>query len=82
MSDTYYFIVYEHVSKPDRSTSKGNRILKNVHPVVWAAGSGEVYNRHFSMNLLFWAEISKEIVENKNVRKMFGIEEYAGDDQD
>jgi hypothetical protein len=58
MPDVYYFVVWERIDKRTfKATNPSNTILRNIHPVEWAARRIPKYDEYFLTTLLFWAEI-------------------------
>ena len=69
----YYFVVYENVFRDeDRESIRSNVILRDIHPVVWAAKPEVAYREYFITRLLFWSEIPSGIATRKEVMKVFG----------
>lgn len=68
-----YEMSYEGKRKPDMTL---NVILRNTHPVVWAANPPEASsNSGLITRLRFFAEIPEYIANDPTVAKWCGIEE-------
>ena len=73
--DVYYFVVWRSRRFSDASRER-NTILKNIHPVLWAAQPAESYRKAgFQTDLLFWAEIPEAVATVPGVKGYFNIED-------
>ena len=71
---TYYFVSYENARSGDPDPTKSCVILKDIHPLVWAARAPEKYSKFFLTRLLLFAEIPAEVAESEEVQRWCGIE--------
>lgn len=70
--DTYYFVVCEYRSKGGETVIKlSNCILKDIHPLVWAASADQLFYKFFTIYILFWEAIPESIALDPNVQKYF-----------
>lgn len=62
--DTYYFIVIQHIdTRTYKASNPSNIILRNTHPVVWAARPEPKYDEFYLTTLLFWTEIPEDVAK-------------------
>lgn len=72
----YYFVVWEaHDKKTGKARTISNTIIKDTHPLVWAASPPEPYSQHYITYLRFWEEISEQFVNEIREKHYFNIEE-------
>lgn len=69
----YYFVSY--YNHYDTGGNGANTILKNIHPVIWAATHPYKFSSPVIIHLCFWAEIDEAIALNPDVAKAFGLTE-------
>jgi hypothetical protein len=78
MSDKYYFVVWTSHKKKQASEAHpriSNSILKNIHPVSWAANPPEVYDKTLITTLHFWEEIPEAVALEAEASNWIGIQE-------
>jgi len=69
MQDIYYFVVCEHRSGDMKTVA--NVIIKNTHPLIWAAEPPVVFKKFFTTRILFWTEIPEAVAQDEHVRAYF-----------
>lgn len=69
----YYFVVYENKGKVGSVVSKSNVILKDIHPVLWAANPGVAYEKHWTTKLLYWTPLPERVALDESVKLYFGL---------
>ena len=76
--DKYYFVVCEY--RPpylmDSGTGVSNVIIKNIHPLAWAANPPESFTRtRYITYIHWWSEIDEAIALDASVRNHFSVED-------
>ncbi len=76
MSDnTYYFVRHKTIA-PDTTPIEGQAILKNVHPVTWAAHPPEMWKRlKMFTQLVFWEQIPEDVALDAVKANWIGMQE-------
>ncbi len=70
----YYFVTFESRKKDEQIGIISNIILKDIHPVVWAAEPPSGYGKFFTTYLHFWSEITEDIAKKVEKNRWVSIE--------
>lgn len=72
-ASTYWFVVYEHRSRNAERSQVSNQILKDIHPLIWAANPPELYAKYNTTYVLFFTQIPEDVALNPAIHKHFSV---------